>query len=100
MLNHPLIFILMNREDLIQSLSKKTGLSKTQSAEFLGFALEEIAKTLSRGEEVVLTGFGKFSVVERKEREGVNPRTGDKIMIPATKAPKFKAGRILKDAVK
>ena len=90
----------MSKEDLIQAIAKKTGLSKRQSEESLNVVLEEIQKSLSQGQEVVLTGFGKFQVIERKARQGVNPKTGEKIEIAATKAPKFKPGKALKDAVK
>ena len=90
----------MSKEDLINQLAKKAGLSKRQAAEFLNVVLEEIQKVLSKGEEVVLTGFGKFQVADRKERVGVNPKTGEKIKIAAFKAPKFKPGKGLKDAVK
>jgi len=90
----------MTKEDIIQAIVKKTGVSKTQAAECLTTLLDEITKTLSRGEEVVLTGFGKFKVSQRKEREGRNPKTGETIKIAAKKAPVFKAGSVLKDAVK
>ena len=90
----------MSKEDLIQAITKKTGLSKRQSEESLNVVLEEIQKSLSQGQEVVLTGFGKFQVIDRKARQGVNPKTGEKIEIAATKAPKFKPGKALKDAVK
>jgi DNA-binding protein HU-beta len=90
----------MTKEDLINSISKKVGISKGDASESLIVILEEIAKALSRGEEVVLTGFGKFMVSQRKERIGINPKTREKIKIPASKVPKFKAGRILKEAVK
>lgn len=79
---------------------KKTGLSKRQAAESLSVVLEEITKALSQGEEVVLTGFGKFRVSQRKERMGINPKTKEKIKIPARKAPVFRPGQTLKDAVK
>ena len=76
------------------------GISKGQASECLSVLLEEITKSLSRGEEVVLTGFGKFKVAQRKEREGRNPKTGQTLKIAAKKAPVFKAGSVLKDAVK
>ena len=76
------------------------GISKGQASEYLSVLLEEITKSLSRGEEVVLTGFGKFKVAQRKEREGRNPKTGQTLKIAAKKAPVFKAGSVLKDAVK
>ncbi|MFH1575345.1 MAG: HU family DNA-binding protein [Candidatus Nealsonbacteria bacterium] len=90
----------MTKEDIIQAIIKKTGASKTQAAECLNVLLDEIVKSLSRGEEVVLTGFGRFKVIQRKEREGRNPKTGETIKIEAKKVPVFKPGSILKDAVK
>ena len=90
----------MSKDEFIQQLVKKSGQTKVYSAEFLNIVLEEITKSLSQGKEVIFTGFGKFSVVKRKARTGVNPKTGEKIQIAAKKTPKFKAGKILKDAVK
>ena len=90
----------MTKDDLSKSLSKKTGLSKNMAEEAVNIVLEEITKSLSKGEIVSLTGFGKFEVRELKERVGVNPRTGEKIKIPSTKSPKFKPGKILKDMVR
>ena len=91
---------IMTKEDLINSISKKVGLTKTDASESLALILEEIINALSKGEEVVLTGFGKFIVKERKKREGINPKTKEKIKIPAMKVAKFKPGKILKEAVK
>lgn len=91
---------MLNKDDLIQAIIKKVGLSKRQGADSLTVVLDEISKALARGEEVALTGFGKFKVAQRKERAGVNPKTGEKIQIPARKAPVFKPGQTLKDAVK
>ena len=88
-----------NKDDLAQAIVKKVGLSKRQALESLTVTLDEITKSLSKGEEVVLTGFGKFKVSQRKERQGINPRTKEKIKIAARKAPVFKPGRTLKDAV-
>jgi len=90
----------MQKDELIQAIVKKTGLSKRQASESLIVLLDEITKSLSQGEEVVLTGFGKFKVSQRKEREGRNPKTGETIKIAARKVPVFKAGKVLKDAVK
>jgi len=90
----------MNKDNIIQAIAKKIGLSKNQAAGCLSVLLDEITKSLSRGEEVVLTGFGKFKVAQRKEREGRNPKTGETIQISAKKAPVFKPGSVLKDAVK
>jgi DNA-binding protein HU-beta len=90
----------MQKSELAEAIAKKTGLSKRQAEESLNVVIGEIEKTLSKGGEVVLTGFGKFHVVNRKARDGINPKTGEKIKIPAQKVPKFKAGKALKDSVK
>ena len=90
----------MTKEDIVQAIVKKTGVSKIQSNDCLNVLLDEISKALSRNEEVVLTGFGRFKVAQRKEREGRNPKTGEVIKIAAKNVPVFKAGTVLKDAVK
>jgi DNA-binding protein HU-beta len=90
----------MTKEGLIQAMVKKTGSSKRAAEETLSVILGEIEKGLSKGEELVLTGFGKFYVAKRKAREGVNPKTGAKIKIPAMKVPRFKPGKSLKDSVR
>ncbi len=90
----------MGKKDLIEKLADKKNLSKVQAGECLNFILDEITGSLKKGKDVTLTGFGTFSVVKRKARMGVNPKTGEQIKIAATKAPKFKAGKSLKDAVK
>ena len=90
----------MTKDDLIQAIIRKVGLSKRQATESLIVVLDEITKSLSKGEEVVLTGFGKFKVSQRKERTGINPKTKEKIKIAARKAPVFKPGQTLKDAVR
>ena len=91
---------MQSKNELIEALIKKVSLSKRQATESLNTILDEITKALSKGEEVILTGFGKFKVSQRKEREGINPKTKERIKIPAMKTPKFKAGQTLKDAVK
>ena len=90
----------MTKDNLIDALVKKMGISKMQASECITVLLDEITKSLSKGEEVVLTGFGKFKVVQRKEREGINPQTKEKIKIAARQAPVFRPGQTLKDAVK
>lgn len=90
----------MTKQDLIEVLAKKTKCSKAQASQCLNVFLEEITKALSKGEDVVLTGFGTFTVVKRKARVGRNPRTGEEIKIPATKVPKFRPGKALKAKVK
>ncbi|MDD5621377.1 MAG: HU family DNA-binding protein [Candidatus Paceibacterota bacterium] len=90
----------MTKQDLIEKLAKELNLSKNQAGECLNMILDEISKSLKKGQNVVLTGFGTFSVTKRKSRIGINPRTGERIQISATKTPKFKAGKSLKDSVK
>ena len=90
----------MTKEDVIEAIVKKTAMAKKDAAEALNTIIEEVTKTLSKGGEVVLTGFGTFRVGARAAREGRNPKTGEKIKIPAMNSPKFKAGKALKDAVR
>ena len=90
----------MTKQDLIDAIAKKVGASKAQVGEFLNALLDEIKKSLAKGKEVTLTGFGTFRVVKRKARTGRNPQTGATIKIPAAKVPRFKAGKSLKEAVK
>ena len=90
----------MSKDELVQSISKKTCLPKSAAKECLAVVLDEITKALSQGNEVVFPGFGKFVVSHRKERMGRNPKTGEKIKISAMKIPRFKAGKTLKDAVR
>jgi DNA-binding protein HU-beta len=89
----------MTKEDLIEEVAKVCD-SKKQANDAVNAFIDVITKTLSKGQEVVVTGFGKFSVSKRAARMGVNPRTGAKIKIAATKVPKFKGGKALKEAVK
>jgi len=89
----------MNKNDLIAAVAEKTGLTKAQAGEAVDATLDVITEALKDGAEVRIIGFGNFSVTERAASEGRNPRTGDTIQIPASKAPKFKAGKGLKDAV-
>jgi len=90
----------MNKSELIDKIAAKTELSKKDTGLVLDSLIEVVTDTLGKGEEVVLTGFGTFSITERQARTGVNPRTLEKIQIAATKTPKFKAGTKLKEAVK
>jgi len=90
----------MTKQDLVEIMAKACTISKNQANDCLNMILDEIAKSLKKGQDVVLTGFGTFSVIKRKARAGINPKTGQKINIPARKAPKFKPGKSLKDLVK
>ena len=89
----------MNKNDLIAAGSEKTGLSKNDTTKTVVGVLETIENQLKQGGDVRLVGFGTFSVSNRAASEGRNPRTGEKIQIPASKQPKFKAGKGLKDSV-
>ncbi len=89
----------MNKNELIGVVSDKTGLSKADSTNAIDCVFDAISDALKGGDEVRLVGFGTFSVSQRRASEGRNPRTGEKINIPASKQPKFKAGKSLKDAV-
>jgi DNA-binding protein HU-beta len=89
----------VNKNELIDAVAKSSGLSKADTAKAVDGVFEEISNSLKRGDEVRLVGFGTFSVATRAASEGRNPRTGERIHIPATKQPKFKAGKGLKDAV-
>jgi len=90
----------MRKSDLVDEVLNSAGLdTKAQAEAAVDAVIDTITKSLSRGEEVVLTGFGTFSVSHRAARAGVNPRTGEKLQISARTVPKFKAGKGLKDAV-
>lgn len=89
----------MNKADLIDMVAGKADLSKTDAASAVEAVIDGITSTLKQGDSVTLVGFGTFSVSERAARTGRNPRTGDVITIPASKSPKFKAGKALKDAL-
>jgi len=89
----------MNKSQLIDAVASDSGLSKADSARAIDSLVATVTKTLKKGDEVAITGFGKFSVVKRAARQGVNPRTGERVKIKASKAPKFSAGASLKQAV-
>ncbi|MBI2098287.1 MAG: HU family DNA-binding protein [Candidatus Wildermuthbacteria bacterium] len=90
----------MNKEQLLEAMAQKASITKKQAGEALDAFLGSITDTLRKGKAVALTGFGTFQTSRRAAREGRNPATGEKINIPATTVPKFKAGKGLKDAVK
>jgi DNA-binding protein HU-beta len=89
----------LNKNDLISAVASSTGLSKIDASSAVESVFETITGELGRGSEVRLVGFGTFSVTQRKASQGRNPRTGEPIQIPATKQPKFKAGKGLKESV-
>ena len=89
----------MNKTELILSISEKAGLSRKDAEKALNAAVETITEALAREEKVQIVGFGSFETKSRAERIGRNPRTKEDVIIPASKAPAFKAGKALKDAV-
>ena len=89
----------MNKSELAQHLSDKAGISSGDAKKAVDGIADILTDTLSRGGEVAIAGFGKFSVSARAARQGVNPATGEKIQIAASNAPKFTAAKALKDAV-
>lgn len=89
----------MNKQELITAISEQAGLSKTDAGKALEALTGTIADAMKKGDKVQLVGFGTFETVKKAAREGKNPATGEKIKIPACVAPKFKAGKALKDLV-
>jgi DNA-binding protein HU-beta len=90
----------VTKADFIDRVASKSGLSKRDATKAVDAFLDSITDALRGGEQVSFTGFGKFSPQQRKERQGVNPRTGQKVTIPAARVPKFSAGSQLKQALK
>lgn len=90
----------MLKKDLVDGVAKAAGLTKKQAAEAIDGVFEAITKSLKGGDAVLLTGFGKFDVRHRDSRPGINPKTLEKIQLPARTVPVFKAGKALKSAVK
>jgi DNA-binding protein HU-beta len=89
----------MTKAELIEKVAQKTKVSKADAGRVLGGFLESVAQALTKGDSVTLVGFGTFSVGKRAARKGRNPQTGSPLNIPASRVPRFKAGKGLKDAV-
>lgn len=89
----------MNKTELVAAIAEKTELSKKDAEKVLKAFTDVVAEELKKGEKIQLVGFGTFEVAERPEREGRNPSTGKAMKIAASKSPKFKAGKALKDTV-
>ena len=89
----------MNKADLVNEISSRTGLTKTKTNDVVDAIVESIQGALAKGEKVTLVGFGTFDTIVRKERKGRNTKTGDEITIPSKKAARFKAGSSLSNVV-
>ena len=89
-----------NKQDLVDSVSRETGLTKKDASNAVDAVFNSVESYLKKGEKVQLIGFGNFEVRDRAARTGRNPRTGESIQIKASKVPAFKAGKALKDSVK
>ena len=90
----------MTKSEFVDRVADRSGLGKGEADNAVSAVLDTIEEVLTRGGEVSFTGFGKFSVADRSAREGVNPQTGEKIQIAASKVPRFSAGSALKKSVK
>ncbi len=89
----------MNKQELIASMTEKTGLSKKDTEASLAAFIETVEETLSKGDKIQLVGFGSFEIRDRAARTGKNPLTGEEMNIPAAKVPAFKPGKALKEKV-
>ena len=89
----------MKKKELIEKIAEEAGVSESEAQKYFEAFEQVVTEALKGGEEVQITGFGKFSVRERKAREGRNPQTGEKMKIAASKVPAFSAGNALKEAI-
>lgn len=90
----------MTKEQLIEKMATDAGITKAQAGRAMKSMIDNITKSLKKGNKVTFVGFGTFDVTKRKARTGRNPQTGAAIQIPAAKVPKFKAGKAFKDAIR
>ena len=90
----------MTKQEFIQRVATKSGLSNRDATKAVDAFMESVTETLKSGDSINFTGFGKFSAAARAARQGVNPRTGERVQIAATTVPKFSAGSQLKQALK
>ena len=90
----------MTKSEFVDQVAAESGLSKGDAGNAVDAVLQVIEDTLKRGGEISFTGFGKFSVADRGARQGVNPQTGERIQIAASRVPKFSAGTALKKSIK
>lgn len=89
----------MNKSELVDAIAKDSALTKKDTETFVKSFVDVVSKALKKGEDVALLGFGTFSVATRAARTGINPKTKESIKIPASKTPKFKPGKALKDSI-
>lgn len=90
----------MNKSELVKQIADRAGLSQAKAGDALDAFCASVIDALSQGSEVAIIGFGTFKTSDRAERMGRNPQTGEAVLIPASRVPKFSAGKALKDAVK
>ncbi len=90
----------VKKSDFAQRLADRLDITKKEGAAYVEVFVEEVTKIMQAGDKLNITGFGIFKVADRKAREGINPRTGEKIHIAASKKPRFTPGKVLKEAVK
>ena len=90
----------MKKSELVELVAEKAGLTKADATRAIDATFATITEALVKGDKVPFVGFGTFETIERKARIGRNPKTNEEIQIPECKAPKFKAGKSLKDAIK
>ncbi|HEX7929259.1 MAG TPA: HU family DNA-binding protein [bacterium] len=90
----------MTKAEFVQKVSKRVKLSKAHTAKIIDTTLEEVQGLLKKGDSISFTGFGTFSVSRRKPRRGRHPRTGSPMTIPASRVPRFRAGKFLRASVK
>jgi DNA-binding protein HU-beta len=90
----------VTKQEFVDRVASESGLGKSDAAKAVDAFIDVVTETLSRGGDVSFTGFGKFTVAERGARQGVNPQTGQRIQIAASRVPRFSAGSSLKSAVK
>ena len=90
----------MTKAEFVDQVASESGLGKGEATKAVDAFIDVVTSTLRRGGEINFTGFGKFTVADRGARQGVNPQTGERIQIAATRVPRFSAGSSLKNAVK
>ena len=90
----------MNKAQLVSAVAEQAGITKKAAAASVDAFVSVVSDAIARGDKVTLVGFGSFYAVDRAARKGRNPKTGEEITIPASKAPKFKAGKALKESVR